>query len=309
MRPALWILVATVTTFSIQITHSATINLSKSALCDIALRGSIEAGDVARLEEAHRKAAIANQSTNRQRLCLHSPGGSYDEALQLIKWLMEAGNVATVVDQGDECYSACALVFMFGNNNEGDGLTSPNRKIHFAAKLGFHTPHIKPAVDSKQSDLSAKAYRSGVKAIGRLMEIDWDDWFPKTLLIETLKKEPEEFLFVDTIGKAAAWNIDVIGLDIPRPVTQAMLEQACLNSTRGSTNKWMARWWGAGESVTGQREKITSSTQPVPMQTKRHRAVFKGFGSEDSYVCVADIYDAGKRGLLLDVNWRKRQSV
>lgn len=272
--------------------------------CDMTLKGEITAGDVERLAEAYEQARRYPKIPGVDpKLCLDSLGGNYDEGLRLIEWLMRTRNITTVVDRGAQCYSACALLFMFGNHSFGDGMISPRRKIHVKAKLGFHTPHITPTVDSSQALLSAKAYRAGIRAIGRLLEVDWDDWFPKTLLIEALKKEPEEFLFVDTVAKAASWDIDVIGVTQPNFVSDAMLEQACLNAARRPENKWSKRWWGVSEKAAAQREEITASARPVSMQTRHHRATFKGFGSEDSYLCIADIYNVPRRGLMLDITF------
>jgi len=280
---------------------AAEIAPAKRPSCDLVLSGEIEDGDVSRLEAAN--SAHKPRQEGYPRLCLNSPGGSYDEALRLIGWLMDTTNVYTVVDKGDECYSACSLVFMFGNHNEGDAMISPRRGLHVGAKLGFHTPHITPAVDTSRAEVSAKAYRAGIKAIARLLEIDWDNWFPKSLLIEALKREPEEFLFVDTVAKAASWGIPLVGFQPPKVVTEAMLEAACLNEARRESNRWMRRWWGAGDSPTGQREAITAPAKPVQFKRRHHRAVFKGFGSEDSYACVVDIYDGGERGYRLDINF------
>ena len=181
---------------------AADVARSKSPACDIVLRGYIEEGDVRQLDEAW-KAVQAARSSLQTRLCLHSAGGSYDEGLRLIKWLKETTNIYTVIDKGDECYSACSLVFMFGNHYEGDALISSHRELHVQGKLGFHTPHISPAIDSNKREYTIKAYRSGIRAIGELLEADWDDWFPKSLLVQALKKEPDEFLVVDTVLLAA----------------------------------------------------------------------------------------------------------
>ena len=83
-----------------------------------------------------------------------------------------------------------------------------------------------------------------------------------------------------------------------------MLEQACLNGAREDRKRWSGRWWGAGgDSATGQREDITAPNRVVPLKNRHYRRTFTGFGADDSYVCVADIYDAGKRGLLLDITY------
>lgn len=266
--------------------------------CDLTLSGQIDAGDAISIGSE-----LKRLDKTYKRLCLDSQGGSFDEAINIIKLIMEETNIYTVIRPGAECYSACSLVFMFGNHNEGDAMISPHRELSVRGKLGFHTPHIDPAIDIRSAELSAKAYRAGIKAIGRLLEADWDDWFPKSLLIEALKREPHEFIFVDTVERAARWGIDLPDAAVPSTPTSAMLESACLNHARAQKNKWLMRWWGAGDSPTGQREEITSSDQPVKVRNKHARVVFKGFGSEDGFVCVVDLYDLGPERYVFDVHF------
>ncbi|MEM8750033.1 MAG: hypothetical protein AAGF28_07005 [Pseudomonadota bacterium] len=280
---------------------AGTLSFSERLNCDLYFDGDVETGDVERLEQVYKKLDFDHRIY--ARLCLNSKGGSYDVGLKIIGWLIETSNIYTVVEEGDECISACALIFMFGNHNEGDALTSPHRELHVGAKLGFHAPYIDPLVDSKQAVLSAKAYRAGIVAIGGLLEIDWDDWFPKSLLIAMLKREPNQFLFVDTIERAASWSIELTGFQSPNKVTRSMLEIACINAARTDDNKWSGRWWGAGDSPTGQREEILSANIYVTMNQRHNRTVFKGFGAEDGRICVTDVYEVGKNGLLLDVNF------
>jgi hypothetical protein len=286
--------------------------IATSGACDLLIRGEIEQGDTDRLGQAYEKTLndksrdfvrrVMGEAERDFSLCLNSPGGSYDEAIRLSQWLIEKKGVNTVVDRNAECYSACALVFMFGGHNDGDRLERPSRRMHVTAKIGFHSPYINPAVDAQQVQLSARAYRAGIQAIGRLLEVDSDDRFPKSLLIEALKRAPEEFLFVDTVARAAAWEIDVFGLKPPLPLMRPMLEKACLNSARSNKNKWSGRWWEASGSPTGQNEKITAPNQPVRWQNKRYREVFDKFGGEGTYICVVDAYDT-PRGLRIDVNF------
>lgn len=283
-----------------------------SGSCDMLMSGEIAQGDAGRLQQAYEKTLnnpsrdfvdrVMGKEARDTSLCLNSAGGSYDEAIRLIRWLVDKKGVNTVVDRNAECFSACALVFMFGGHDYGDRMELASRRMHATAKVGFHSPYINPTADARQAELSARAYRAGIQAIGRLLEVDTDNRFPKALLTEALKRSPEELLFVDTVGNAAAWEIDVFGVKPPSPVTRAMLEQTCLNKARSERNRWSGRWWGAGGTATGQREERTSPGQPVPWRNKHFRGTFDGFGSEGTYVCVADIYDT-PLGLRLDVHF------
>lgn len=293
--------------------HAAEVTTA-SGTCDLLITGEIAQGDTERLRKAYEKSLsdkarefvlkVMGETGRDLSLCLNSPGGSYDEAIRLIRWLVEMKGVNTVVDRNAQCYSACALVFMFGGHNDGDGLESPSRRMHVTAKIGFHSPYINPAADAQQVEISARAYRAGIQAIGRLLEVDTDNRFPRTLLIEALKRAPGELLFVDTVANAAAWEIDVFGVKPPLPLMRPMLEAACLNRARSDKDdrKWTGRWFGAYGSPTGQHEKLTAPNKPVPWQNKHYRETFGGFGGEATYICVVDVYDTA-RGLRLDVHF------
>ena len=41
----------------------------------------------------------------------------------------------------------------------------------------------------------------------------------------------------------------------------------------------------------------------MKVRNKHARAVFKGFGSEDSFVCVVDFYDVGNERYVFDVHF------
>lgn len=276
--------------------EAAEIALQRSAECTLLLRGDILAGDLDALDDV----AKAVQGGT---LCLDSKGGSFEEAVQIIKWLQGALNIATHIQKGSVCYSACALVFMFGHQYETDGVANSSRSMHIEGKLGFHSPYVSPRTDSNAAELSARAYRSGIRSIGRLLETDHSEFIPKTLLVEMLKKEPHEFLYVDTVAKAASWNVHLVGVQPPAALSEAMLEQSCLNRTREWAFRPYRRWWGAEGWPHGQREAITAPNKPVKADAKHQRFVFKKFGGDDAFVCVVDVYRDGMQRVAIDVNF------
>jgi hypothetical protein len=163
--------------------------------------------------------------------------------------------------------------------------------------LGFHSPYIDANVSTDNKLLVSKAYREGVRAIGQLLEHDWDDYFPKALLVDMLKTEPEDVLFADTIARVAAWEIQLIGYRSPAPLTVANLEWACINDTRARKNRWMSRWWGNLDALSGtssQQLKTKPNTE-ISFVANKYRAELPGFGSEESYTCTADAYRAGAK--------------
>jgi hypothetical protein len=284
--------------------------------CDLILEGEVSVGSLQRLETDYKIAfekfrRIPKKPTESvtfmPTLCLNSPGGNFQEALRIIDWIRDTGFVTTVIPQDAKCFSACALIFLFGNWNEGHGLIGVRRRLHHLGHLGFHTPHISPILDAKDALLSARAYRDGIKAIGQILEKDWDEiFFPRSLLIESLKKEPNDFIVVDTIERAASWGIEIFGFRPPKVLTERLLEAACINKTRPDQfkgAKGMTRWWGSGESPTGQREELTASARTVTFKNGHHRAVFKNFGDENNFVCVVDVYRQQDGTLAIDINF------
>ena len=78
-------------------------------------------------------------------LTLASPGGNYIEGLKLALLLRERA-VATVVEAGTSCYSACAFAFLGGSGfSSQDGVGAyVDRMVEPHAILGFHAPYFAP---------------------------------------------------------------------------------------------------------------------------------------------------------------------
>lgn len=75
-------------------------------------------------------------------LTMNGPGGDYHEGLALADFL-RANHIATVVERGMKCYSACAFAFMGGTGYaalQGVG-TYIDRMVEPGGILGFHAPY------------------------------------------------------------------------------------------------------------------------------------------------------------------------
>ncbi len=89
--------------------------------------------------------ALPAEGGNCALVTLHSPGGNYIEGLKLAGLFRDRG-VATVVETGTSCYSACAFAFLGGSgysSQDGVGAYS-DRIIEPGATLGFHAPYFAP---------------------------------------------------------------------------------------------------------------------------------------------------------------------
>ncbi|HEY9009833.1 MAG TPA: hypothetical protein VIN06_02340 [Devosia sp.] len=75
-------------------------------------------------------------------LTMNGPGGNYGEGLALADFLRE-NHIATVVERGMSCYSACAFAFLGGSgyaSMQGLG-TYIDRQIEPGGIVGFHAPY------------------------------------------------------------------------------------------------------------------------------------------------------------------------
>jgi hypothetical protein len=185
--------------------------------CGVQIKGEIKTGDANKL-----KSLIEPIDS----VCLDSPGGSYAEALVIARILAEGSTTSTSVGDGHICLSACALIFMMGRahfSSEGD---EPSRRLHVRGKLGFHAPYIDASQLPKDIKLSAadveKTFASASDAIVQLFGLfslqhykrgrtRVESWVNPGLIAQMLRRKKHEFYFVDTVGKAAAWDIDIFG--------------------------------------------------------------------------------------------------
>lgn len=89
--------------------------------------------------------ALPAEGGNCAVLTLSSPGGNYIEGLKLALLLRERA-VATVVEAGTSCYSACAFAFLGGSGfSSQDGVgVYVDRMVEPRATLGFHAPYFAP---------------------------------------------------------------------------------------------------------------------------------------------------------------------
>lgn len=111
--------------------------------------GPVQMGDLEKLEavfDAHIQCdadALPAEGGNCAVLTLRSPGGNYIEGLKLAQFLRD-NRIATVIEAGSECYSACAFAFLGGTGySSQDGIgVYVDRVVEPEAILGFHAPYF-----------------------------------------------------------------------------------------------------------------------------------------------------------------------
>src|SRR4029079_16716034 len=274
------------------------------------LEGPIEAGDSEKLTAAlYALGASGGFDSRSVSLCLNSLGGNYDEALKLMTTLLTFTNVATIVDAGAECYSACAFLFLAGNAQRSeDGELAPNRTLDVRGTLGFHAPYLQTGTGTDVTAATIENFRRGVSAIAKMLEIDRRELIPRGLLAKALQVKSNELLYVDTIEKVGVWSIKLKSYKPPAALTSRMLDQACRNKDLWAnfSHTVLRRPADDPESLHGLRQsdfpEIRGSDEPIKLSQGRYRQALHLFGYEATNMCTVDVFANEKNELFLSLS-------
>jgi hypothetical protein len=198
-------------------------------------------------------------------LCLSSGGGNFGEANKIIQYMTSGHGIATVIRAGDECFSACALVFMFGNIQTFGDNRFIDRRLDVRGKLGFHAPFV-DAENVVTEEVARMAYQGGIEAVANLLEVDKKGFLSRPLVVDFLRKGPKEYLDLSTVEKAGEWAVELMGYKIPDDVSEEMLSQACANDIA-----WTAR------------RRTSSSSGNLPSRYNLVRNWLWGKGPSEAY--------------------------
>lgn len=164
--------------------QAAEVRVIMAEHCYALLSGKIEKGD------AKKVARILNKMPQELRysssriksapaLCLDSPGGSYVEAVVIMKYLIgqrgstrTIGYLGTVVDKGMICQAACAIAFLGGAYNEAEDLFNPDRTLHEDGILEFGPPAPDQVDGNASREELQAAYNKSIEAIAELLSTD-----------------------------------------------------------------------------------------------------------------------------------------
>jgi hypothetical protein len=289
--------------------RAAEVGPGKAPVCELKLEGPIEAGDGEKLSAAlSTLGSSGGFDSLHVRLCLNSLGGNYDEALKLMTVLLTHTNVATVVDAGAECYSACAFLFLAGNAQASeDGELTPNRTLDVRGTLGFHAPYLQTGTGTDVTAATIENFRRGVSAIAKMLEIDRRELIPRGLLAKALQVRANELLYVDTIEKVGVWSIKLKGYKPPAALTSKMLDQACRNKDMWTnfSHTVLGRPADDPESLHGLRQsdfpEIRGTDEPIQLAQGKYHQVLDLFGYEATNVCVIDVFAKGENELFLSL--------
>jgi len=187
--------------------------------CALFVEGQFEPGDNERL-----KTTLGERHGGKGTplfACLHSGGGNFSEAIEIAKTFIDR-QIATIIPPNATCLSACAIVFMSGLTSSTSGAEF-SRHMHVTSKLGFHAPapRLAPGANFDGDDLQA-AYADAIDAIGRdLLSLAryrnraWSTTLIKpTLINEMMTVHGNNFFYIDTVGKAAEFGIQLDGVPL-----------------------------------------------------------------------------------------------
>lgn len=160
----------------------------------------------------------------RQRICLDSPGGSFDEAMKIANHIVR--RFGTVIEADGRCLSACAFIFSAGSQLGEEGFVDIDRHMHATATLGYHPPSL-PSVPTDNVRALNTAYGTALSDVAELIRLQERLNIRTSLLIATLRTDPDEFTYVDTVGKATRWQIAVFGVPWPQAIDEDHVWQAC----------------------------------------------------------------------------------
>lgn len=157
-------------------------------------------------------------------VCLEGNGGNLAAAFEIGR-LLQHELFGTVLEPRVSCLSACAIVFMHGQVGAWEFLSS-FRMIHPSSRLGFHAPALPVSGNSEALVPLGEALRAYDAALltvaslvrGALGQSERFRVLPLPLIAEMLSTPRTEFRYVETLGDAFAWNIDIYpyGLNAPK---------------------------------------------------------------------------------------------
>jgi len=224
----------------------------RSLNCVATISGSIDVGDHQKLKSFLSSLEDRSDETingisldelqrgyGRARLCLDSPGGSLAEAVGMADLLVKdfgssywINSLGTAVPPGAICESACAVFFMAGGEDtESDIGRVADRVLHAKGRLGFHSIALVLPEASYSRDDVGKAFGLALKSVGAVA-IRMEALRLRLSLLQTmLATAPDDMYYVETIGDAVHWNIQLAGLPILRQPTPANFFEACLKIT------------------------------------------------------------------------------
>ena len=266
---------------------AADISPSRDELCKIVIAGELIAGDYdefVALAGSQFPAEVL-ESTADNTVCLDSPGGNLAEGVKFARHFYKEG-VGTVVGDDAECHSACAIMFMMGTAQGGE-VAFANRKMHVSGTIGFHRPYL-PVPAGPQVDVAilALAYDSAFQdaldliAIGN-SKAPWtsEPMMKSDLMQAMLEHVGNDIYLIDTVDKAARFEIDLVGAELSPTLTEEAAFYACHNALQ-----WQHSLSEEDITYTAERaEPMTGYRTVQSISARPGTTAFQVIGVKDGY--------------------------
>ncbi|APH70947.1 hypothetical protein BSQ44_05805 [Aquibium oceanicum] len=219
---------------------AAEIKPSTNPACVLALSGEIMRGDyskfLAAAAAAYPGADEVRVSSSADTICLDSPGGDLTEGVSFARHFYSRG-VGTVIDDGAECYSACAIMFMMGTA-QGSEVSFVNRRLHVRGTLGFHRPYLNITtsgdIDVRTLAIAYdQAYQSALDLIS--MGNEMSPWtavpmMRSDLIQQMLSHVGDDMFLIDTVDRVSRFGIETFGYELPVGLDRESAFYACENA-------------------------------------------------------------------------------
>lgn len=207
--------------------------------CTMLLSGTIAQGDAERLELL----VMQFHSENRElgRICMNSTGGLFLEGVRLARTIHVNFDFGTAIAAGHVCESACAVAFMAGGYTGAEGVFRVEPIMHPRARLGFHAPSLEIPNGQYSETEVAQAYRIALQAVSEIVALRAESGagpggyrFPEELLLNMISTPPDSMYYIDTVGKAAAYEIAVYPVGINDAAPNDVFFNLCSSQDNGS---------------------------------------------------------------------------
>jgi hypothetical protein len=215
--------------------HAGTFRTMSSATerCNLTFEGPITEGDSHQLERNLPSWAERGEFT----ICLNSPGGLLAEGIQMARIIADRG-VATLVQSGDVCTSACAVMFLGGTcQATGDTGVYTNfcRFVDRNAIVGFHAPFIQQ-LESSQSEVFTSDDVRAIWSRSRLASREYATALdnlgvPTRMIMDFLAVNPNDIAIIRTLGEAREMNV-IVTQRFPEATGAEIYIETCASALR-----------------------------------------------------------------------------
>ena len=182
------------------------------------------------------------------------PGGDLREAVKIAQFVLrtQRPSIATVIEDGQTCASACAIIFLAGNAPARVGAW-PQRFLHPRGRLLYHSSRLDLSNFSDDKLLAfltaptddprglkgkiVDLYKDGLRDVQSVIAIFQnfifqredlgDRWVRPSLFLEMFAQDPDEWICVDNVDAIGRWNIQVFGYQPPTPPRKQHYANVC----------------------------------------------------------------------------------